>query len=372
MKILYTTTIGMTMIFFKSFIHNLIKNGHTVDIACNEKESKVANCYREWGCNIYHISWTRSPLNKDNFHAIKELNNLARKNNYDIVHCHTPIAAMCTRLACKNLRKNNMKVFYTAHGFHFYKSAPLLNWLVYYPIEWICSFWTDTLITINIEDYECAKKHFHAKRIEHVPGVGIDIDRFANVEIDRKIKRKEIGVPENAFLLISVGELNSNKNHELVIRAISELHNENIHYVIAGDGDLQDYLLCLAKKLDVENQVHLLGFRKDINELYKSADINVFPSIREGFGLAAIEGMAAGLPLICSYNRGTKSYAVNNYNSFICKSISEYCVAINYLFSNEDLYGRISANAVKTAKKFSVHLINQKLQSIYMDYFEEN
>ena len=153
MKILYVTTIGNTMGFFTSIVEELLKAEHTVDVATNLNIGKLPDCYREWGCKIYPISCTRSPFNKGTIAAIKEIRKIVREGDYDIVHCHTPIAAMCTRLACRKLRKNGLKVFYTAHGFHFYKGAPLKNWLLYYPIECLCAHWTDTLITINREDH---------------------------------------------------------------------------------------------------------------------------------------------------------------------------------------------------------------------------
>ena len=219
MKILYVTTIGGTMRFFEKFVEKLVSEGNTVDIATNEQESKVPEVYRNLGCNIFHISCSRSPLSRGNLRAIKEIKELVSKNRYDIVHCHTPIAAMCTRFACRKARKQGTKVFYTAHGFHFYKGAPLKNWLVYYPIEKICARLTDVLITINHEDYSLAQRKMRAKKVVLVPGVGIDVAMFASTNANRSEVREKIGVPENAVLLTSVGELNQNKNHIVVIRA---------------------------------------------------------------------------------------------------------------------------------------------------------
>ena len=179
MKILYVTTMGGTMIFFNEFIKGLIEAGHSVDIASNTELFPVPSYYEEWGCNIFSISCTRTPFNKGTVRAVGELKKLVAENNYDIVHCHTPIAAMCTRLACRNARKKyGMKVFYTAHGFHFFKGAPLKNWLVYFPVEWFCSFFTDTLITINQEDYAFAKK-FNLPIIEVIKGdVDISVEPY--------------------------------------------------------------------------------------------------------------------------------------------------------------------------------------------------
>ena len=161
MKILYITTVGGTMNFFNSLIKELINDGYTIDIATNEVASKVPDCYKEWGCKIYHISTSRSPFSFGNIKAIKQIKKIAK--DYDLVHCHTPLAGMATRLACRKLRKKQgLKVIYTAHGFHFYKGAPKKNWMIYYPIEKMCSRWTDVLITINKEDYELAKRKMKA------------------------------------------------------------------------------------------------------------------------------------------------------------------------------------------------------------------
>ena len=165
-------------------------------------------------CDEYiEISFKRNPLHPKNWLAYKKLKNLIKKENFDIVHCHTPVGGLLGRLASRKARKKGTTVFYTAHGFHFYKGAPLKNWLFYYPVEKLCSYFTDVLITINQEDYVLSKKRMRAKQIEYVPGVGIDLHKFEDVQVDKAIKRQEIGVPEDVCLLISVGELSDRKNH---------------------------------------------------------------------------------------------------------------------------------------------------------------
>lgn len=301
MKILYVTTIGGTMNFFKNFIAELVWSGCTVDIACNDSETKVSDFYSELGCKVYSIQASRSPLNRGNLTAIKQLKKLVEENEYDIVHCHTPVAAMCTRLACRKARKQGTKVFYTAHGFHFYKGAPLKNWLLYYPVEKLCAHFTDVLITINQEDYALAKKKLKAKQIEYVPGVGIDLKKFSGVAVDKTAKRQELGIPEDATLLLSVGELNENKNHETVIRAIAGM---DVYYIIAGKGGRQGHLEQIIEELGLTSRVKFLGFRKDVGELCGAADIFVFPSFREGLPVAVMEAMASDMPVVCSRIRG--------------------------------------------------------------------
>ena len=368
MRILYVTTISLTMnSFFKPHIEMLVREGHHVDIACNANDLDLDPLYSELGCIFYQIDFSRSPLSKDNLKAYGQLKKTIENGGYDIVHCHTPNASVITRLVCRNFRKNGLRVFYTAHGFHFYKGAPKLNWMIFYPVEKICSRYTDKLITINREDYELAKNEFKAKEVHYVPGVGIDLSRFENVQVDRNAKRLEIGVPEDAFLLFSAGELNENKNHQVIIRALAKLNNPNVHYAIAGEGDKKDYLIALAGELGVADKVHLLGYRRDIPELNYIADVFCFPSLREGLGLAPIEALNSGLPVVAARNRGTCEFVVHGENGFLCEydDVDAFASAIKSLIDSEKLRKRLSENAVSSVEKFNVENVVNFMKGIY-------
>lgn len=367
MRILYVTTVGSTMYFFTDLIRKLLDEGHTVDVACNEKLKPILPCYREWGCRVYPISCTRSPLSKASIAAIKQIREIAAEGRYDIVHCHTPVAAACTRIACKNLRKKGLTLIYTTHGFHFYRGAPLKNWLIYYPIENLCSRFTDVLITINDEDYQAAKK-LHAKRVARIPGVGIDVERFQNAAADRAAKREALGIPRDAFTLISAGELNQNKNHIVVLRALEKLGDEKICYLIAGQGPLKEQLADYAKRAGLSERVKLLGFRTDLPELYKAADALVFPSIREGLGLVSVEGMAAGLPLICADNRGTREYsAPYRTEGLVCPAndAEAFARAIKSLRDDPEKCRRLGEAGPGYAEAFSVRKTISIMENIY-------
>lgn len=363
MKILYVTTIGMTMIFFKDLVRQLIEEGHTVDIACNEIENKVDELYRKLGCEIYQIDCTRSPLSLKNLAAVSELKRIVSLNHYDIVHCHTPVAGVCARLACKRFRKDGLKVIYTAHGFHFYKGAPLKNWLIYYPIEKYCSRFTDTLITINSEDYNLAKRKMKADRIEYVPGVGIDVDRFRNTVVDRDEKRKQLGIPRDAYLILSVGELNKNKNHEAVIRAVARLDDPGIHYLIAGNGNLMGVLTRLEMKLNVEKQIHLIGYRNDVAELYKTADLYILPSLREGLNVSLIEARASGTPTICSKIRGNTDIVDRNW-CFEPKDTAGISLLIQNMKNGKCVYNG-GDNSSCNIRRFDALSIIEKMKLLY-------
>ena len=369
MKLLYVTTLGGTMKFFTSLITELITDGNEINIATNENNGVTAipSVYRDMGCKLMPISCTRSPLSYTNILAISEIRDIVTKNNYDIVHCHTPIAAACTRLACIGARKHGTKVLYTAHGFHFYTGAPLKNWLLYYPIEKICSKWTDYIITINQEDYQRASRIFHSPEVLYVPGVGINTKKFSNANTDRGLLRKNLNIHDDDTLIISVGELNKNKNHSVIIQALAKCKNTKIHYSIAGRGELFDYLSNLARALNVEKQVHLLGYCNDVAKLYQAADICAFPSVREGQGIAAIEAMAAGLPLLVSDNRGLRGTLVDGENAIVCKynDIDAFAKGIIKLANDEELRKKMGINNSKLSKQFDYSVINKQMKEIY-------
>ena len=238
MKILYVTTISDTVnSFLIPHIKMLVDLGNQVDVAFNINQ-EVRPEIIDMGCKIHILDFQRSPININNYVAYKKLKKIIRNEKYELVHTHTPVASAIVRLACKNVK--DIKVFYTAHGFHFFKGAPLKNWLIYYTVEKWLSRYTDVIITINKEDYKRAKKSFKAKKVEYVPGVGLDITRFQSLSTDKYKKRNEIGIPENSFVILSVGELNKNKNHEIIIKAIYKLQNKNIQYIICGVGPLKN------------------------------------------------------------------------------------------------------------------------------------
>ena len=326
----------------------LIEMGFHVDVACNflngstcsdEKISQLKTKLNDMGVGIYQIDFARNAFNvKRNLKAFHQVLGLVKINRYRFIHCHSQIGGLCGRLAGPI---THTKVIYTAHGFHFYKGAPLLNWLVYYPIEKFLSRYTDVLITINKEDFARAKT-FHAKKVEYIPGVGIDIDKIQAVTVNRTEKREKLGIPEDAFLIISVGELNKNKNHELVIKALSQMKcGKDIFYIIVGDGPLKNHLAELIANLGMNTKMQLLGYRTDVIELLKTSDCFVFPSLREGLPVSLMEAMASGLPVVCSNIRGNTDLVDDGVNG--------------YLFQNSDMKSLLDSlnKAIRTGNKLA-------------------
>lgn len=314
-KILYVATVVKRhiMAFHVPFLKMLKEEGWETAVAARNDYENPEDCQIPYCDCYYDLPFSRQPLARGNIKAYQKLKEIIDKGDYEIIHCHTPVGAALARLAARDARKKGTKVVYTAHGFHFYEGAPLLNWMLFYPIERILSHVTDALITINQEDYQRAVKEFSAKEVAYMPGVGVEIARFDPgilAMTQKEELKQEVGIPEQALWLISVGELNANKDHRTVIEAIASICQEKpelgkrIFYTIAGTGNLRQELLDLIEDRGLKKQVKLLGFRKDIAKLDQMADLFVFPSRREGLAVALMEAMAADKPCVVSRIRG--------------------------------------------------------------------
>lgn len=358
----------------------LLKNmGYEVHVACNfkkgnscpvDKVNELTMKLNELNVKYFQIDFDRNVFNViQNIKAYKQTYILLKKNRYKFIHCHTPIGGVCGRIAA---HRTKTKVIYTAHGFHFFKGAPLLNWLIYYPVELLLSRYTDVLININQEDYNRARKYFKAKKIEYIPGVGVNVNKFKETRVNRTEKRREIGVPEDAILLVSVGELNKNKNHETVIRAIAKLNNPNIYYLICGVGKLENKLHALVKDLGLEKQVKLIGYRTDIAEICKASDIFCFPSYREGLSVALMEAMAVGLPIVCSNIRGNVDLIKSGKGGFLVNpnDIDGYAEAISKLIKNKELCIEFGKYNIEAVKKYNLDVITDAMKKIYKQAYD--
>jgi glycosyltransferase involved in cell wall biosynthesis len=298
--------------------------------------------------------------------------NHIRENNYQIIHVHSPIGGFIVRLAALKYRGKGLKVIYTAHGFHFFKGAPLLNWLIFYPLEKILSFFTDVLITINTEDFNRAKS-FYSKNTMYIPGVGVDTKKFSNTLVDIEFKKKAMGIPDDSFILLSVGELCKRKNHKIIIKALPYV-SKKTYYIICGLGSEEKKLKKLSNHLGVGERVLFLGFRNDINEIIKISDCFAFPSKREGLGIAAIEAMAAGLPIITSNVNGILDYSKDGLTGFVCEPTDKdaFTIAIQKLSEDEILRENIRDYNLKRVKDFDISVVNKIMESLYSSVVNMN
>lgn len=375
-KALVVTTVASTLdqfcmndisILQKSFkVHvaaNFSVGNNTSKLRIKEFKSEL----RKKNISISEINFNRNPFSLSNIRAYREIREIIKYNSFDLIHCHTPVAAMVVRLAARGARKKGTKVIYTAHGFHFFNGAPLKNWIMFYPIERWLSKYTDVLITINKEDFSRAKMSLKSKKIEYIPGVGIDTEKFSNSTVDKLAKRKELNIPEDSFVILSVGELNKNKNHETVIKAISRLNCPNVYYVICGQGVLMNDLKKMINELGLIEKVKLLGYRSDIAEISKASDAFVFPSFREGLSVALMEAMALGLPIICSNIRGNTDLIEEGYGGYLVKpdDVGEFEDRINKMIFNKTVRENMSRYNEKRIMKFHINKVKDEMEKIY-------
>ena len=362
-------------------INILQELGYEVDVVANfefgstsskERVEEFQKELKDVNVNVFNLLFNRKIFDKCNIQVYKQLKKIIDENDYEIIHCHSPIGGVITRLAARRARKKGTKVIYTAHGFHFYKGSSLVNWLIYYPVELICSWFTDVLITINKEDYSLAQKRMKAKQISYIPGVGIETDRFKQI-VDRVEKRKSLDINKDEVMLFSVGELNKNKNHQIIIKAISRLNNPKVKYYIAGKGDLESDLKEEIGKLNLDKQVYLLGFRNDIAELSKAADIFCFPSYREGLSVALMEILAAGVPVVCSNIRGNKDLVHQKKGGYLCnvENVDDYVEALNILIKDSNLRESMRKYNLIRSNDYDVKIVNKSMKQIYQGVVNE-
>lgn len=362
-KVLIIATIGG---FISRFELNNIKllqeKGYEVHYAANFKKRIYdfsEEELREKGICLHHVEISKNPFRFIRlWTSIKEVKELICKEKIELIHCHTPVGGVIGRVA-GHLCEDRPYIIYTAHGFHFYKGAPMINWMLYYPVEYYLSKWTDCLVTINKEDYERAKT-FPCKKVVRIPGTGVNTDKFFP-------KEKEIRENEDVFRIVSVGELNKNKNHQVVIQAIAKLREMNFTYEIYGNGSAKKQLEKLIHRHNLENKVYLKGFDSQIQNRLHNADCFIFSSIREGLGMSALEAMACGVAVIASDNRGTREYMRHNINGIVCKKncASEYEKAIMQIYEDKGFRKNITKQALLTVQNFTQEACEQVMKRVY-------
>lgn len=318
-KILVTSTDLMMIQFLVPHIKNLSEQGYDVEIVCSNvggRVDEVRKKLQKYVNKMYIVQLYRSPVNFNNIHGYRQLTKIINGTYYDIIWTNEPVMGVVTRLAAREARKAGTKLLYMVHGFHFYKGAPLLNWMLFYPIEKVMASKCDVICTVNHEDYQRVQK-FHVKETKYIHGIGINTDRLTLKE-ERNDIRRELGLERNAFIVLSIGELNKNKNQAVIIKAISLIKDSTIHYLLCGKGNQLEKLKNQVEELHLEKQVHFLGYRTDVVDICSQANIYVMPSKREGLPVSSLEAMYCGLPLVTSNIRGLNDIMEDEVSGYMC------------------------------------------------------
>ncbi|WP_295341168.1 glycosyltransferase [uncultured Subdoligranulum sp.] len=369
-KALIIANLGGFVDFLHGDIDILISMGYEVTYAANlsavewERGKKKLD---EKGIRYNDICFdSQNPFSKSNRKAYKQLKELL-KNQYDLIHCHTPIVGVLTKIAAESYRKKGSKVIYTTHGFAFTEKSGIKSWAVFYTLEKLTSFLCDAIITINKEDYKVAKNMF-CKHVYYINGMGVKTGIYQNVQIDRDEYRKSIGVNPEQLMILSLGELSVRKNHQVIVKAIASLPDkERYIYVICGvgiNGGTGEMIQSLAKELGVH--VILLGYRYDIPEILYCSDIGALPSIREGLGLAGVQSLAAGVPIVATAVQGIKDYVIDGKTGYLSSAfdVKGFAEGIRKL-SNLEIRKNMTRACVEKAKEFDESISLSQRRRIY-------
>lgn len=380
-KVLFVSHTANFAKFNRPFMEDLRKKGCTVHYA-SAGEEEVQSCDKH-----FQIGFARSPLHfLKNWRAYRELKKLLEKEEYDVIHCHTPVGGVVARKAAASVAqkikhqneeggrqeiKRPAKVIYTAHGFHFYRGGPKRSWMLYYPVEKSLAKVTDCLVTINNEDYKLARKKFAAKSVVKLDGVGVDLEKFRPGTAKEKAEiREKLGLEKGGFVMICVGELNKNKNQVSLVRNLPKLKKEipKLKLLLVGVGPREDHLRGQVTKLGLVDTVKFLGYRKDVAELYRAADVGVSASQREGLGLNLIEEMATGLPVVGRENRGHREVINSERIGRLFSSDKELRKAILELYHSPNLRAEMGQNNLAEAKKYSLEIARERMAEVYKEY----
>lgn len=341
--------------------------GYEVVLGVNRNNPHELSC-KELPISLYDSHTYRSiTAIKDNFIAYKNLCNVIKEKHIEVIHCNTPVGGMIGRLVGK--RYHVKKVIYTAHGFHFYKGAPLFNRTVLKWAEQIMAHWTDAIITMNEEDYQAAKKFKLKKggKVYKVHGVGITLDDFKDIRVDRSEKRKELGLKDTDIVCISAGDLVARKNYGIAIEALAKVENENLHYLICGVGPEKENLEKLAEEKGVANRVHFLGFRNDVKELMKVSDIFLFTTLQEGMPRSMMEAMACGLPCVASKIRGNVDLLEEGKGGYLCvpNDYLDFAKKLNVLANESSKRESMSEYNLQAIRAFDINAVKMEIEDIY-------
>ncbi len=347
----------------------LHEHGCEVHVAARNNLAEKNGMQLDFADQIFDVPFSRSPKSADNLKAYRLLKRIISEGGYDVIHCNTPMGGILTRLAAKKARKQGTQVFYTAHGFHFYKGAPKKNWLLYYPVEKWFSRMTDKLITIVDEDFRTASEKFHCP-VFRIHGVGVDEKRYfpTNDEVKAAL-RGEMNFDEHQKIILCIGELLPNKNHRMAIQAMAEIVKQfpDAMLLIAGNGPEKEKLIDLIASLDLQKNVALLGYVTNLQDYQQVADLLVACSIREGLGLNVVEAMMSGNPVVLSDNRGHRELVNFGDNGYLVSQNDYVNMAkcVISIFKNEENRQRFSENAIAFSKKYAYEAVKKELESIY-------
>jgi len=372
-RVLFVASVARHLVAFHLPDMELLRGqGYEIHAACDAKG--LTEELEGRGVRVWHVPISRSPWSPRNAAAFVRLLRLLRTGEYRLVHVHTPVAAVLTRVAARIAR--TPAVLYTAHGFHFFRGAPLRNWLLYFPLERALARWTDGLIVVNDEDWRHARHWPVRGRVHSVPGVGVPLDTVPEVATngDAAAVLGSVGATLPPVALM-VCELSPTKNVEMALRAwrYVKAARPDVLLVIAGEGSQRGRLERLAGRLGVADRVRFLGFRRDVPTLMSLATLLVATAKHEGLPRVVLEAMAAGKPVVATNVRGQSDLVEDGRNGFLVPLDAPRQLARGILrvLGDAGLAVALGAEGKRRSVAYGIPIVSRTMSDIYNAYLPE-
>lgn len=370
--LIVASTSGFIKGFLLSDAHMLQELGYEVHCAANHKAMvtfKAEKLFPQHNIIFHQVDFPPNrPFSFETVRAGKQYLEIVKNIQFDLIHCHSPIVGAIVRFLGVKYRKNGGKIIYTTHGLAFSKNSGWKSKLLYGSVEWLCAKLCDKVITINHDDYAMMKK-LSSKNTVYINGVGVDTAKFHNVNINRDEYRENIGISAEQKMVLTVGEISRRKNQRVIVEALSKLDDSYV-FVICGkvmtESTIYNELVIAAERLHVN--INFLGFRSDIPEILKCADVFVLPSLREGLCFAGVEALASGIPVVGSNVKGVKDFIVDGETGYLSEPHDAETFAKKIeLALNCEQRKVMERKCVEKAEEFSAAVSHGQMEAIYRE-----
>lgn len=360
-KVLFTaSTYSHIVNFHRPYLAAFRQLGWTVEVACGGTPMEIPEAQR-----VVHIPFEKEILSLQNGTACRELRRLIRSSEYDLVSCHTALAAFFTRMALAGLQ-NRPKVACTVHGYLFGEENPAAKGVLLSAAERMAAPVTDLLMTMNRWDTQYAQAHRLGRKIVEIPGMGLDTERLRPVSSEeRAALRRSWGIGDEDILLVYAAEFSGRKNQQTLIRAVTRLPCR-VKLALPGQGALREECMALAAQLGVEERVLFPG-QVSMAQWYGAVDLAVSASRSEGLPFNVMEAMYCGLPVVASRVKGHTDLLEESQAGLLYPYGDwEACAGcIQALIQDPELAARLGEQGRRTVQRYVLERVQPAVMAQY-------
>ncbi len=352
--------------FHRPYLHAFRALGWQVHAACGGASLPIPEADA-----CFDVPFEKKMTAPANFRAQARLRTLMAEHRYDLVITHTSLAAFFTRLAAASVR-HRPAVVNVAHGYLFNADTPPVKKAILVSAERLTASWTDLLLTMNDYDTRFARQHRLGRRVEQIPGMGVDFSRFPAISPqERQALRREQGVSPDAFVLLYAAEFSPRKSQKTLLRAMPLLP-ERVVLALPGQGALLDECRRLAEDLGVGDRVIFPGYCADMAPWYALADCAVSASRSEGLPFNIMEAMHAGLPVVATAVKGHTDLVTPGQTGFLFPfgDQSAFAKGIAQLLSDPARAAAMGRSASQAAKPYALNRVLPQVMKLYLSAIE--